>query len=158
MLMGRNEFSGRAVVPLTDLTSSGTPLKTAELVSVRIGEPPTTTEVHAVPSSTLPDSGYRKVSPDGDPSVVIPPYRSEAPTSLLDRLTEFFLPRGLSPKTLLARFASHPGQEGSPPGAHDLTLAVDRLEKSQQFATGMTLMSSLTQSVMASSKRLTQGQ
>lgn len=153
--MGGNEYSGRAVVPLTDLTSSGTPLKTAELVFARIGDPPVATEVHAVTNSTLPDAGLRKVSPDVDSGLVVPPYRSETPTGLLDRLTEFFLPSGFKPETLLARFASRPGQEGS---THDLPSAIDRLEKSQQFATGMTLMSSLTQSVMASSKRLTQGQ
>ncbi len=134
-------------------------MKAIEVVSTRMNEPSTTREIHIVPSSTLPDPGYRKLSPEAVPGVVIPPYRSEAPTGLFDRLTEFLLPSGLNPKTWLARFASRPAKDGAEPGgAHDLLTAVDRLEKSQQFATGMTLMSSLTQSVMASSKRLTQGQ
>lgn len=157
--MGGNEFARQAVLPLTDLASSGGPLKTAELVSARIAEPPATQETHAVPSSTLPDTGYRKVSPEAGSGVVIPSYRSEAPASVLDRLMGFFLPNGVTPKNLFARFTSRPAPEAVAPGnVHDLTSAVDKLEKSQQFATGMTLMSSLTQSVMASSKRLTQGQ
>ncbi|MGG7518134.1 hypothetical protein ACQ3G6_09645 [Allorhizobium undicola] len=43
-------------------------------------------------------------------------------------------------------------------GAEKLDQAMERFEESQRFATGTALLSSLTQSVLSSSKRLTQGQ
>jgi hypothetical protein len=161
--MSGDELSGRAFTLPVDASQTGNVLKTTEIVSERIANQPTVTDqVPNVELASLPDVRIRKIMPGSDtmPTFFVP--TSEAkPGTILDRLTAFFMPGGpnAKPETPLVKFASLSKQPGEPPSQTEkITEAVDKLEKSQQFATGTALMSSLTQSVMSSSKRLTQGQ
>ncbi|PDT02575.1 hypothetical protein CO666_20175 [Rhizobium chutanense] len=158
--MSGEELSGRAFTPPVDGVSTGNVLKTAEIVAERIGLQPTDL-VGIRPSefASIPNTQGRKIAPESN---AIPPSYSPdgntRPSSILDRLSAFFMPVGGSgqPETPLVQFAGDKGHGG--PKVEDIATSIDRLEKSQQFATGTTLLSSLTQSVMSSSKRLTQGQ
>ncbi|MBB4293111.1 hypothetical protein GGE16_005196 [Rhizobium leguminosarum] len=158
--MSGEELSGRAFTPPVDGVSTGNVLKTAEIVAERIGRPPTDL-VGIRPSefASIPNTQGRKIAPESD--AIAPSYSPEGntrPSSILDRLSAFFMPVAGSgqPEAPLVRFAGDKGHSGTK--IEDIATSIDRLEKSQQFATGTTLLSSLTQSVMSSSKRLTQGQ
>nr|WP_298098177.1 hypothetical protein [uncultured Shinella sp.] len=106
-------------------------------------------------------TGLRKVIPQADvpQSVVTQPSGGDYSSGFLNRLVSFFArTEDATSGTDKIRIADDPGRTRDGDKVSDLNHAIDRLEQSQQFATGMTLMSSLTQSVMSSSKRLTQGQ
>ncbi len=155
--MSGDGLPSRAFLPPTDAVGPGTPLQTSEIVSVRIG---TVGDAVQIEQAALPQVQLRKIAPDTEhPSVFHPEPTETTASSILDRITSFLLPGGTAPETSLVRFVQKPDQPtGSSIKTEDLSDAIDRLEKSQQFATGTTLVSSLTQSVMSSSKRLTQGQ
>lgn len=162
--MSEEGSSGRGFLPPVEKTTTGAPLAAAELVAQRIGgDPVVTAAVSDVQQPVL--NGLRKISPDSGPerlTISLSPAPETTPT-FLDRIVSFLTSRGLASRgdraseMPLVRFAREQ-KEQPETQAHDLTESIDRLEKSQQFATGMTLLSSLTQSVMSSSKRLTQGQ
>ncbi|EJK86970.1 hypothetical protein [Rhizobium sp. AP16] len=146
-----------ALVPPADAIGSGAPLQTVETVSLRIGADRESLQVE---QSVSPGIQLRKIMPGGEAAPAFDPTPIETKTSsFLDRITSFIMPKGTAPETPLVRFVEKPGEaNGHPAKTENLESAIDRLEKSQQFATGTTLISSLTQSVMSSSKRLTQGQ
>ncbi|WFU04612.1 hypothetical protein QA648_27955 (plasmid) [Rhizobium sp. CB3171] len=158
--MSGEEFSGRAFTPPVDGISTGNILKTSAIVAERIGPQPTDfAGVRPTELTSVPNAQSRKIAPQSD--AVPPSYSPEIntnPSGILDRLSAFFISVSATgqPETPLVRFATDKGHGGSK--IEDITASIDRLEKSQQFATGTTLLSSLTQSVMSSSKRLTQGQ
>lgn len=158
--MSGEELSGRVFTPPVDGVSTGNVLKTSEIVAERIGLQPTDlTGFKPAELASIPNTQSRKIAPESD--AVPPSYSPEGntrPSSILDRLSAFFMPVGGNgqPETPLVRFATDKTHSG--PKIEDIATSIDRLEKSQQFATGTTLLSSLTQSVMSSSKRLTQGQ
>ncbi|MFS8147995.1 hypothetical protein [Rhizobium sp. BR 249] len=158
--MSGEELSGRAFTPPVDGVSTGNVLKTSEIVAERIGLQPTDfTGFKPAELASIPNTQSRKIAPESD--AIPPSYSPEGntrPSSILDRLSAFFMPVGGNgqPETPLVRFATDKTHSG--PKIEDIATSIDRLEKSQQFATGTTLLSSLTQSVMSSSKRLTQGQ
>ncbi|NKL24573.1 hypothetical protein [Rhizobium leguminosarum] len=146
-----------AFVPPTDVVGSGAPLQTVETVSLRIG---TDRESLQVEQPVSPGIQLRKITPGSEAAPAFDPAPIETKTSsFLDRITSFIMPKGTASETPLVRLVEKPGQTSDHPAKTEkLESAIDRLEKSQQFATGTTLISSLTQSVMSSSKRLTQGQ
>lgn len=158
--MSGEELSGRAFTPPVEGVSTGNVLKTAEIVAGRIGLQPTDLAgIRPTELASIPNTQGRKIAPESD--AVPPSYSPEGntkPSSILDRLSAFFMPvaGGGQPEAPLVRFATDKAHNG--PKIEDIATSIDRLEKSQQFATGTTLLSSLTQSVMSSSKRLTQGQ
>lgn len=146
-----------AFVPPADVVGSGAPLQTVETVSLRIG---TDRDSFQVEQSTPPGMQLRKITPDSETAPAFDPTPIETKaSSFLDHIASFLMPKGVVPETPLVRFVEKPDQTSDhSTKTENLESAIDRLEKSQQFATGTTLISSLTQSVMSSSKRLTQGQ
>jgi hypothetical protein len=154
--MSGDGLPSRAFLAPTDAVGPGTPLQTSEIVSVRIG---TVGDAVQIEQAALPQVQLRKIAPGTELSPVFHPQPDAKAPSFLDRITSFLLPGGAAPETSLIRFVHKPDQPvDSSVKTENLSNAIDRLEKSQQFATGTTLVSSLTQSVMSSSKRLTQGQ
>ncbi|MGO7133537.1 hypothetical protein AB9E06_22055 [Rhizobium leguminosarum] len=148
-----------AFVPPADAVGTGVPLQTVETVSLRIG---TDRQNIQTEPSISPDMQFRKIEPGaeaGTPPIFSPLPIDTKAQGVLDRIMSFLMPKGAAPETPLVRFVQKPGQTvGVPTKTENLESAIDRLEESQQFATGTALVSSLTQSVMSSSKRLTQGQ
>ncbi|WP_373415083.1 hypothetical protein [Ensifer aridi] len=148
-------------LPPIETATTGTPLTMAEVVAQRInGDHIASAAISDIQQPIL--NGLRRISPDSGPEGLtfsVSPAPEKTPT-ILDRIASFFASKDDHPsEPPLVRFARPPEQKEQPATqGHDLTETIDRLEKSQQFATGMTLLSSLTQSVMSSSKRLTQGQ
>ncbi|WP_085032838.1 hypothetical protein [Ensifer aridi] len=159
--MSQEGFSERGFLTAVQTLSTGATLRTADVVAQRIsGEHTSLAPVSDVQKLTF--TGLRKISPQADPEnlpISLPPASEKAP-ALLDRLVSLFkLASDHGPQPSAVRFARASEQvEQATTGVHTLTQSIDRLQASQQFATGMTLLSSLTQSVMSSSKRLTQGQ
>ncbi|MBB5536473.1 hypothetical protein [Rhizobium giardinii] len=154
--MSGDGLPSRTFLPPTDAVGSGTPLQTSELVSVRIG---TIGDAVQIEQAALPQVQLRKIAPGTEHAPVFHPQPEAKAPSFLDRITSVLRPGGAAPETALVRFVQKPDQPTDfSDKTENLSDAIDRLEKSQQFATGTTLVSSLTQSVMSSSKRLTQGQ
>jgi len=155
--MSGDALPSRAFSPPIEAVGCGTPLQTTEIGSVRIGAGGDAVQIE---QAALPQVQLRKIAPGSDVPPVFHPQPTETKASgFLERITSFLLPGGAAPETSLVRFVQKPDRTSvSSAKAENLSDAIDRLEKSQQFATGTTLMSSLTQSVMSSSKRLTQGQ
>jgi hypothetical protein len=161
--MSGEEFSGRAFALPIDAAATGNVWKTTEIVLERIATQPTVTNnILNVELASLPDVQIRKITPESEAvPTFFAPRTDPKPGSILDRLTAFFMPGALDakPETSLAKFASLSKAPGETRATTEkIADAMNELEKSQQFATGTVLMSSLTQSVMSSSKRLTQGQ
>lgn len=159
--MSGEEWSGRAFALPVDAAPTGNLLKTTETIAERIAQP-AAGNIPSVELASLPDIRTRKITPETEaiPTFLMPAGDTK-PASFLDRLTSFFMPGApnATPEAPLVKFASLSRDAGEThPSTEKITDAMDRLEKSQQFATGTALMSSLTQSVMSSSKRLTQGQ
>lgn len=155
--MSGDGLPSRTFLPPIDTVGSGAPLQTSELVSVRIG---TVGDAVQIEQAALPQVQLRKIAPGTEHLPVFHPQPTETKgSSFLDRISSLLRPGGAAPETALVRFVEKPDQPiDSSVKTENLSDAIDRLEKSQQFATGTTLVSSLTQSVMSSSKRLTQGQ
>ncbi|MBB4189203.1 hypothetical protein GGE07_005884 [Sinorhizobium terangae] len=159
--MSPEGFSERGFLAAVQALSTGATLRTTDVVAQRISSEHTS----LAPASDVQEmtsTGLRKISPQADPEnlpISLPPASEKAP-ALLDRLVSLFkLASDHGPQPSPVRFAKASEQvEQAATGAHDLTQAIDRFETSQQFATGIMLLSSLTQSVMSSSKRLSQGQ
>jgi hypothetical protein len=148
-----------AFVPSADGVGTGVSLQTVETVSLRVG---TDRQNIQTEQSISPDMQFRKIEPGAEAGT--PPVFNLLPVDtkaqgFLDRIISFLTPKDAAPEMPLVRFVQKPGQTvGMPTKTENLESAIDRLEKAQQFATGTALVSSLTQSVMSSSKRLTQGQ
>lgn len=154
--MSGDALPSRAFSPPIDAVGPHSPLRASEIVSVRIG---TAGDAVQIEQAALPGVQLRKIAPGTELSPVFHPQPEAKAPSFLDRITSFLRPGGAAPETALVRFVQKPDQPtDSSVKTENLSDAIDRLEKSQQFATGTTLVSSLTQSVMSSSKRLTQGQ
>lgn len=150
----------RALVTPVDASAGGVPKSITDVIADRIGNQSASIESLSVDRHILTE--YRKVSPDIDtvanPAVFQPGGREYMP-GFLDRIVSFFVRPGREPSGKeTIRVADEKDSTKREDRVHDLNNAIDRLEDSQQFATGMTLMSSLTQSAMSSSRRLTQGQ
>lgn len=153
--MSGDALPSRAFSPPIDAVGPHSSLRASEIVSVRIG---TAGDAVQIEQAALPGVQLRKIAPGTELSPVFHPQPEAKAPSFLDRITSFLRPGG-SPETTLVRFVQKPDRATDPSvKTEKLSDAIDRLEKSQQFATGTTLVSSLTQSVMSSSKRLTQGQ
>lgn len=160
--MSGEELSSRAFGSPVDATPTGIVSKTTEVVSERIGQAIRGSNVPNVEPTFFPDVRTRKITPASEAGPkIVKPASDTKPGALLDRLKSFFMPSApnATPETPLLKFDSlSRGPGGTHPSAEKIADAIARLEQSQQFATGTALMSSLTQSVMSSSKRLTQGQ
>lgn len=153
--MSGDALPGRDFSPPIVAIESATPLQISEIVSARIGGGDVAGQIE---QAALPQVQLRKIDPSTAPAPIFDPLPGETKApGFLARLTSFLLPSGSLPETSLVRFAQKPDHLANS-SAENLSSAIDRLEKSQQFATGTTLVSALTQSVMSSSKRLTQGQ
>ncbi|MCF3641600.1 hypothetical protein LXM94_16630 [Rhizobium sp. TRM95111] len=156
--MSADGLPNRALLPV-EAATGGASSPISQIVAGRIGSETAMVPDLSVDRQVL--TGLRKVAPHGDTAhpTVFQPSGAERTPGILDRIVSFFVrPGNDAPETDTIRVADDPRRTKSGDKVHDLNTAVDRLEQSQQFATGMTLMSSLTQSVMSSSRRLTQGQ
>ena len=157
--MSADGSHNRAVLPPIEAVGREASQPVPQVVTERIGNE--TALVQTLPVDRQILTGLRKVVPHGDVAqpTLFQPSGREGSTGFLDRIVSFFVrPGDNATGTDPIRVADDPNRTKGGDKVDDLNQAIDRLEKSQQYATGMTLMSSLTQSVMSSSKRLTQGQ
>ena len=88
------------------------------------------------------------------PSSVAPP----AAPGFLDRILSFFGRGSGEPGAMPTLVSFADGEHAAKPATPPVTEVVERFERAQEYAAGLALSSSLTQSVLSSSKRLTQGQ
>lgn len=161
---------GRQIVPVQQLGPGPGPVNpNTEIVFARLSNAEHTTKPPSIDYSVSKDMQSRKIGPELPATshllVFAPPttVQPKAGRGLFHRIATFF---GLgdqktAPETSPIRFVARPDAEPTvnpetKPG--DVEKAMDRFEQSQKFAVGMALASSLTQSVMSSARRLTQGQ
>lgn len=161
----RDDLHGVVMPPVHGIEPGSAGAKPVDWTLSLLAVPPTS-EARPTPVATEPGTipGPRKIGPDLPiiqpvfvPSGGAP---AAAASGFLERLLGFFgLGGGAVPEQpRLVSFAQDPRAPATEKQPHDLPTAVERFERAQEFSVGVALASSLTQSVMSSSRRLTQGQ
>lgn len=165
--MKDGDFAGRTIDPVKNMDASVRPVSlNTELLLSHLSGMDHLVKTPSIDSTGTKDVGPRRIAPDmpteSQPTVIIPSttHQNEGETGFFKRIAAYFqlTPQEPTPETKLVSFANRPGIEDVTDMTTDVQQAMDNLEKSQQFAAGMALASSLTQSVVSSSRRLTQGQ
>lgn len=87
-----------------------------------------------------------------------PPHGAGEGDGFLSRISSFFQKWTEPPQVNGEKVILSTSPKNEPQATQELNDTLERFEASQRFAAGTALLSSLTQSVLSSSKRLTQGQ
>jgi hypothetical protein len=175
--MHENDSAKDNISAISGLSDPQQLQNTVEIVAERMGLDQTVAPTEAIETALLPDSQYRKIFPSEQsvdtnplPHFITAELGTDSQSfggnisQFISRLTGFFMPGGAqSQDTSLVQFhnetTSVEGTDAATAGKKEnLEDTIDRLENAQNFTVGMSLMSSLTQTVMSSTRRLTQGQ